>query len=67
MNDEEYKGFLLVKQTYKVKCRACGFRGQAVLGKEPIQGMESGGEDWCPVCNSLALVADNMRRGMPAR
>lgn len=58
MTDPDYKGFLLIRQTYKVRCHACGFKGEANLGKEPIQNVDSGAADWCPVCNSLALVAD---------
>ena len=57
------KGFLLVRQTYKVRCRNCGFKGNAALGDEPIQTEEAGGETWCPVCGALALVGDNSKEG----
>ena len=59
MNDQDYKGFLLIRSTYKVWCAHCGFRGEANLGKEPILTAEQDGADWCPVCGALALVADN--------
>lgn len=59
MDDRDYKGFLLIKQTYKVRCRSCGFRGNATLGDEPIQGADTECFDWCPVCNAAALGADN--------
>ena len=61
MNDKDYKGFLLIRQTYKVKCHQCGFRGDANLGKEPIQDVEAGCADFCPVCGYQALAADNER------
>lgn len=57
----EVKAFLLVRQTYKVKCRGCGFKGKATLGDEPIQTEEAGGETWCPVCGALALVGNNFQ------
>ena len=60
-NDEDYKGFLLVRSTYKVRCLNCGFRGEANLGKEPIVTEMEGGADWCPVCNAAALVADDTK------
>ena len=59
MNDEEYKGFLIIRQTYSVKCKQCGFRGKAKLGKEPIQDIDAGGAEFCPVCGHLALAADD--------
>lgn len=59
LNNEDYKGFLLIRQTYKVKCANCGFRGEANLGKEPILTDEADGADWCPLCHALALVADH--------
>lgn len=55
------KGFLLIRQTYKVKCRNCGFRGNAYLGKEPILSPEADGAEWCPVCGALALIGDNSK------
>lgn len=58
MEADGYKGFLLVRQTYKVRCNNCGFRGNAMLGAEPIVTDEQDGADWCPVCNHLALVGD---------
>lgn len=61
MNETEYKGFLLIQKTYRVMCRQCGFRGKAVLGEEPIQGADAGAEEYCPVCNHQALVADNRK------
>ena len=57
--ESEYKGFLLVKKTYKVRCLHCGFSGKAHLGESPIVTDEFDGADWCPVCWALALVADN--------
>ena len=57
-NDKEYKGFLLIRTTYKVRCLQCPFRGEANLGAEPIVTEEADGADWCPVCGALALVAD---------
>lgn len=57
----EVKAFLLVRQTYKVKCRSCDFKGNATLGDEPIQTEEAGGEDFCPVCGALALVGNNFQ------
>ena len=57
-NDTEYKGFLIIQSKYRVRCRNCGFKGQAVLGDEPIQDAEAGMADWCPVCGHAALEAD---------
>ena len=56
---EDYKGFLLIRTAYKVRCQNCGFRGEAHLGKEPIVTEEMDGADYCPVCGALALVADH--------
>ena len=60
-SDKEYKGFLVIKKAYRVRCQFCGFRGKANLGKEPILTEEADGADWCPVCGALALVADNAK------
>ena len=50
------KGFLLIRTRYKVRCRSCGWRGEANLGDEPILTNEIDGADYCPVCGALALV-----------
>ena len=60
-DDKEYKGFLLINKTYKVRCLNCGFKGNANLGDEPIQDPDAGIADWCPVCNCQALVADRRK------
>lgn len=54
----DYKGFLLIRKTYKVKCQQCGWKGKANLGEEPILTEEKDGADYCPVCGYLALMAD---------
>lgn len=62
VNNKDYKGFLVVRQTYKVRCQHCGWNGKAKLGSEPIITEEKDGADWCPVCGALALIADNEKK-----
>ncbi len=58
---EEIKPFLVIRSTYSVRCLNCGFKGEAKLGKEPINLEEKDGADWCPVCGALALVGDDKK------
>ena len=58
-SQKEDKGFLIIKSTYRVRCRNCLKSFYANMGKHPItiQMIEHGGEEYCPVCGHLALVA----------
>jgi DNA-directed RNA polymerase subunit RPC12/RpoP len=58
---DDDKGFLLIRQTYRVRCQQCGWKGEAKLGSEPILTEEVDGAEYCPVCGHLALVGDEQK------
>lgn len=49
-------GFLIIKRSYPVICRACSWEGHANIGKGLVDTGEEDGADWCPVCGALALI-----------
>ena len=56
---------VLIQSSYRVQCQNCGWTGNAVLGKEPIQAIEleaNGMADWCPVCNAWAVTRPRNRQ-----
>lgn len=61
---EGQDGFLLIRSSYEVCCRNCGWRGTAHLGREPVVTEEQDGADYCPVCGALSLIgADYVPKG----